>query len=237
MPHSVINQPIDPIMEAYVILLKRLADSVYGFFTALGYIMLYTNAIAAFSIVCLSAPFYIIVTSLIRMTLRQEAGSIHVHATAEVQSGPCGLLDEIIAPTVDESQADLPNGFSNNNTAVKINRHIHTLPTELPPAIPPYLKDCEFYYNTVDMNLIENYSLCLEGRLQVVRLTIDKQSISSGPGYIKMVLENLERGRMPKFSEREGVLERSKNKKAMLELWNRVYVGPAEWLLRVLEEA
>ncbi|KAL9071745.1 MAG: hypothetical protein Q9161_004009 [Pseudevernia consocians] len=237
MPYSVINQPTGSVMEAYVILLNRLADSVYGFFTALGYITLYTTAIAAFSIVCLLAPFYIIVTSLIGVTPRQEAGSTHVRTTAKVQSDPRGLLHEMIAATVDKSQANLPSGSPNNNTVVKINRHIDARPTELPPAIPPYLKDCEFYYNTVDMNLIENYSLCLKGRLQVVRLTIDKQCISNGPGYIKMVLENLERGRMPKLSKREGVFERSKNKKAMLELRNKVYVGPAEWLLRVLEEA
>ena len=51
-----------------------------------------------------------------------------------------------------------------------------------------------------------------------------------------MVLRNLERGRPPHFRERNGFVERSERKRGMLELGIRVYVGPTEWLLKILEE-
>ena len=59
---------MESVNEAYAIFLTRLAGSVYGLFTALGCIMLYITAIAAFPIVCQSATFWTIVTSLTCVT-------------------------------------------------------------------------------------------------------------------------------------------------------------------------
>lgn len=39
------------------------------------------------------------------------------------------------------------------------------IPADLPPAIPRHLADCEFYYNTVDLNDVEDPSVLLEGSL------------------------------------------------------------------------
>lgn len=90
---------------------------------------------------------------------------------AEVQSG---LPDEANAVTVDESLADISNGFSASTTASKVDSHVHVIPTEFAPAIPPYRMDCEFFYNTADLNLPGNSKLLLVGRLQTVRLTMDE---------------------------------------------------------------
>ena len=156
------------------------------------------------------------------MDPRQEVDSHNLRIVAEVQRG---LPDEATVVTVDKSLADIPNGSLADIIAMKINGHLHVLPTELPPAIPPYLKDREVFYNKVDMKFHENSKLLLVGRGQMVRLTICGRRISSGPGCVKMVLENYDRMSVSSESER-----------GVLELWNRVYVGPAEWLVRVLEE-
>lgn len=76
------------------------------------------------------------------------------------------------------------------------------------------------------MRLSKNSSLLVVGSLQVARLTIDGQSLSRSPGYIRMVLENFERGR----------IARGETVRAKLEFLDRVYVGPTEWLLRVMME-
>lgn len=161
--------------------------------------MLYTTVVATFLIVYTSATLYNIFTTPIGMTARQEAGSDDLREVAEAPTIPVNG-----SPPGTEPQA----------------------PTPLPPAIPPYLEDCEFYYNTVNMRLSKNSSLLVVGGLQVARLTIDGQSLSRSPGYIRMVLENFERGR----------IARGETVRAKLEFWDRVYVGPTEWLLRVMME-
>lgn len=171
MPHGVTNHPMESVVETYAILLKRLAHVVYDLFTTLGCIMLYITVLAAFPNVCLSAAFYITVTSLISMTPQHEANSDNPRAAAEVQSG---LPDEANAVTVDQSLADVSNGFSASTTASKVDSHVHLIPTEFLPVIPSYRMDCEFFYNRADLNLPRNSELLLVGRLQMVRLTMDE---------------------------------------------------------------
>lgn len=133
--------------------------------------MLYITVLAAFPNVHLSATFYITVTSLISMTPQHEANSDNPRAAAKVQSG---LPDEANAVTVDQSLADISNGFSASTTSSKVDSHIHVIPTEFMPAIPPYVTDCEFFYNMTDVKLPGYSKLLLVGRLRMVRLTMDE---------------------------------------------------------------
>ncbi|CAF9943005.1 MAG: hypothetical protein ALECFALPRED_010423 [Alectoria fallacina] len=132
--------------------------------------MLYITAIAAFPIVCLSATFFTIVTSLTGVTPQKEVNSDDLAAAVEVQSG---LPDESIAVTVHEYLAGALTGSSNKSATIKLNGHNYVLPTDLPSAIPPYLENCEFFYNTADMDLFEKSKLLLEGNLKMARLTMD----------------------------------------------------------------
>lgn len=69
----------------------------------------------------------------------------------------------------------------------------------------------------------------------MARVTIDGQCLTCNTGYANNMLLNLERTRYDDSGGGEMVLV-SESKRAQLELGKRVYVGPAEWLLRVLKQ-
>ncbi len=81
MPHDATRCPLDSVEEAYAISLKRLADFVYGLFTALRCIMMYATIGITFPVAFLSATFYVLVTSLDGVTPWQQAGSGFLPAT------------------------------------------------------------------------------------------------------------------------------------------------------------
>lgn len=219
----------------FAIRFKCLSDSVDDLINAMKLITLHLFVAAVFPIVCLSATFYIIVTSLIGVT--SWPFFIIVASLMDVMTGQ--ELEPDIARTVAEQQcneafavnvgrslADISNGSSKSTMGVKKDRHVRFLSTDLlPPAIPSHLKDCDFFYNTADMDLVDNSTLLLKGKLRQVRLTMDGQHIWCSVKKPKMVL---------KKCERRGV--RGESKRGRLELGSRVYAGPAEWLVRVLKE-
>ena len=240
MPHKSTNHSTAPVIEAYAVFVKRLADSAYDLLAALGCIILYTIVIATFLIVYISATFYIIITTLDGMTLRQEADIDNLRPAADVQRG---MADEAIATTVDESQTTTANGSLTDVPILQINgRSLETelqVPTtELPPAIPGYLKDYEFFYNTADMSLAENARLLTakEGEPRYSRLTTGGECLIGDPAKIMRILQALELARVTKFGMEEGIIECCESARGKLELGDRVYVGQAWWLLRVMEE-
>ena len=103
-----------------------------------------------------------------------------------------------------------------------------------PPAIPPHLKDCEFYYNNVDLDPVQDSPLFKSER-PIVRITVDGLSQTCDPESAKIFLQNLDTLRKITVSN-AGILDLGEEKRGKLEVKNRVYVGPAQWLLRVLME-
>lgn len=240
MPHEATNRPTGSVIEAYAVFVKRLADSAYDLLAALGCIILYTIVIATFLILYISATFYIIITTLNGMNPRQEADLDNLSAVVDVQSG---IPDEAIATTVDKSLNTTANRSLIKVPILQVNgRSLETEPqvptTELLPAIPWYLKDYEFFYNTADMNLPENARLLTaeDGKPTYSRLTICGRCLFSDPAQVKSVLQHLELERVTEFSLEEGIIESCESVRGKLELGDRVYVGQAVWLLRVLEE-
>ena len=213
------------IIEAYIILLQRMAKSVYGLLTALRCVMLDIIVVTVFPIVCLFATFYIIMISLAGVRPLQEVGDLSV--TAEVQT------HEVGAVIADNSPADMPKGSSESATAIEDDGHTYILSTNPLPAIPPHLKDCEYFTNTVNLNLLEPSVVLVEGDLVQVRLRVGQRCFICGSGYAKMVLENLIKELMVRGPDGFGC---AGNERGRLEMGTRVYVGPVEWLLRILME-
>ena len=56
------------------------------------------------------------------------------------------------------------------------------------------------------------------------------------PAHVKSVLPHLELERVTRFSLEEGINESCESVRGKLELGDRVDVGQAVWLLRVLEQ-
>ena len=225
MFHGTTRHLMYSIIEAYIVLLQRLADSVCGLLTALGCVMLQIIVVAVFPIVCLFATFYIIMTSLAGVSPLQELSESSV--TAELQAHEVGTV------TADNSPADIINGSSESATAVEDGGHTYILSTNPLPAIPCHLKTCEYFTNTVNLNLLEAPFLLVEGDLIQVRLGVGQRCFVCGLGYAKMVLENLIKELNVRGPDGVGCAE---NERGRLEMGTRVYVGPVEWLLRVLME-
>ena len=229
------------VIEAYAILLQNLNESVRDLLTALGCVILHMIALAVFPIDCLLATFYSIVTSLMGVTPRPKVDmnslceATGLDSNEEGTVNEQGSINEVGAISADASFADIPNGASRSATAIKLDGHTHIIPADLPPAIPLHLADCEFYYNTVDLNDVEDPNVLLEGSLQVARVTIDGQCLTCNAGYANNMLLNLEHTRYVDSGGGE-MVQVSESKRAQLELGKRVYVGPAEWLLRVLKQ-
>lgn len=134
-------------------------------------------ALAVFPIDCLLATFYALVKSLMDVTPRQEVDmdglceATGLHPNEESTTNEQGTINEqgsvneVGAISADASFADIPNGASRSATAIKLDGYTHIIPAALPPAIPPHLADCEFYYNILDLNDVEDPSVLLEGSL------------------------------------------------------------------------
>ena len=145
--------------------------------------------------------------------------------------------------TDDPSLSTTANGSSVNIPILLVNDRIHKIQPEvlangLPPVIPSWLKDFEFFYNTADLTLPESSRLLMEeeGKPCFARLTIRGECILSDLEHAKGILQRCDLEKVTKFSLEEGVLECGEAERAKLELGNRVYVGSTVLLLRVLEE-
>ena len=249
---------MEPAIEAYAIVSRRLAYTVCDLLTAIRCVTMHIIAILIFPIFLLSITFKTIVTTLMSMTLPQNAPhhpappthdsptshSVDLYESSSNSSGNSSVpIDLKYIGHVDGLLTDIPEGCVRSATVVKINGRLQITPADPPPgnylgpppAIPSHLKNCEFYYNSVDIDLIEHTSRLQNGQPQVVRVTVDEHCRTCAPGYAKVFLESLEAGRLVSFKD-DGGVELSDSKRGKLEMTNRVYVGPVDWLLRVLIE-
>ena len=234
---------MESVIDAYAIHFKRLADSVCDLLNVMGRIVTHVTEIAELSIVLVSVIFYSIVTALMGATSRQDLTDFSASPT---RASPLPHLVDVDNPsghdigTVDNSLRDIPEGYSRDASVLKVDGQIHFIPADISlanppyiaPAIPPHLKDCELYYTTIDLEHPEDSGFLLQDR---VRLTINGQRLVCAREYAKTALETLESRREINFNE-EGGITLGESKRGGLELRDRVYVGPAEWLLRVLAE-
>lgn len=165
------------------------------------------------------------------------SGAMSLHADSAETEDPALSTDY-------PSLSTTANGSLVNIPILRVNDRIHEiqpemLPDGLPPVIPSWLKDFEFFYNTADWTLPENSNLLMEveGKPCFARLTIRGECILSDLEYAKGVLQRCDLEKVTRFSLEEGILECGEPERAKLELGNRVYVGSTVLLLRVLEEA
>ena len=162
-----------------------------------------------------------------RSTARFSTKSVYYNRHSLKQDS--GNLDSSSHEPSSHSDRDIISDLLESGTNVPYGRvksasfgHQSTIPPPTPPAIPPHLKDCEFYYNrdnTVIVDHVENSHMLNDDGQPIVRITVDGVSRICSPEAAKDFLQSLE----PK-------------KRGILEMKNRVYVGPVRWLVRVLIE-
>ena len=259
---------MEPIIEAYAISFKRLADLDRDLLKALRCLMMHIIAILAFPVYFLAITFCTIVMTLMGVAPRQDAPQQDApqqdfphHPFAPTQTSPT-----LSAVDVDSTS----NEFISNSDLITINQvggisqvggwlgkipdgrvksasvgHPRTISSNPPPAsssylsdppaISPHLKDCEFYYNDLDEEPLENSAMLNDGGQPIVHITVDGVSQIYLPGDARTFLQNLENKRTVTFNDAGG-FDRGEGKRGKLEMRNRVYVGPVQWLLRVLIE-
>ena len=247
--HDTTRYLMEPIIEAYAIGFKRLANLIRDLLNALGCLMRHIVEILAFPIYFLAITFYAIVMTLVGVAPRQDFPhypftpsstlySVDLDNSSNESSNNSDLLS---FSQVDGSLTRIPDGCVKSASL----GHLRITPPNPPPAspdhlppppaIPPHLKDCEFYYKNVVEDLLEIPPLLNDGGQPIVRLTVDGVRQHCIPGFAKSFLQSLETMR-PTTVNDAGGFDLGEEKRGKLELRNRVYVGPAQWLVRVLIE-
>ena len=174
----------------------------------------------------------------------RSALSLKDEADSNDTEDPSPSTDDPSVNTPDPSLSTAANGSSVGIPILRVNGRIHEIqPTVLinglPPVIPSWLQDFEFFYNTADLVLPENSILLMEkdGKPCWVRLTMRGECIFRHPEHAKRVLQHCDLEKVTRFSLEEGIFECGEPERAKLELRYRVFVGSTVLLLRVLEEA
>ena len=252
---------MEPIIEAYAIGSMRLVDLIRDLLDTLECIMRHIVAILALPIYFLAITFCTIVMTLMDVAPLQDfphhpsmptdypptlssggpegsgdlEGSVVLEGSS-INNSEWGLIRNMAGwrgKTPDGRVKSAPVGqlravFSNPPSASSHN-------FSLPPAIPPHLKDCEFYYKDVDVDIEGKSPVLNDDGQPIVQITVDGKSHNHVPESAKTFLHSLESLRRVTVNEAGG-LDVGEEKRGKLELRDRVYVGPARWLLRVLIE-
>ena len=252
---------MEPIIEAYAIGFKLLADLIRDLLNALKCLMMHIVAILAFPIHFLAITFYTIVMTLMDVAPRQDfphLPSMPTHTRPTLSSAELEGLVDVEGSVQHEGSSNNISEWSFIRNGVDWRGktpdgrvksapigHLRIVPSNSPsasyhsfsppPAIPPHLKDCEFYYNDVGVDLVGKSPVPDDGGQPIMRITVDGQSHHYVPESAKTFLHSLESLRMVTVNEAGG-RDVGEEKRGKLELRDRVYVGPARWLLRVLIE-
>ena len=220
---------MEPIIETCAIGFTRLADLIYdllNLLSALSCLMWHIVVILASPIYFLTITFYTIVMTLVSVAPRQ--GFRHNPFTPKHTP-----------PTLYPVSLDSSSNESSNSSDLLITPQDPPPASpdshSLPPAIPPHLKDCEFYYNDVDIDHVEKSPTYGFTGHPVVRLNVD--------GVTRVCMHEIARNFLQNLPETTTIGGSNadepdfvEEKRAMLELRDRVYVGPVQWLVRVLIE-
>lgn len=249
MMHGTTRYLLEPIIEAYAISFKRLAHLIRDLLNASRCLVRHIVVILAFPIYFLAIIFRTIVMTLAGATPRQD---FPPYPTTPTHTSATPYSLDLDSPSNELSNKSDFVLFSHMVTKLSGGRgksasvgHPRIIPPNPPPggpddlppprAIPPHLKDCEFYYNNVDIDIASCPPPLDSCGLPNVRITVDGESKTCVPGYAMTFLQSLESTRPVTVNEAGG-FDLGEEKRAMLELRDRVYVGPAQWLVRVLIE-
>ena len=237
-----------PIIEAYATGFKRLVDLIRAFLNALGCLMMHIVVITASPIFFLTITFYTIVTTLVGFGPRQGfrlCPFMPKHTSPTLNPGSSNessnSSDLLSFSHVDGSLPQNPHGRVKSASVGDLHITSPNPPPaspdypSLPPAIPPHLKDCEFYYNDVNIDHVEKSPTFGFTGHPVVRINIDGVTHVCMHGRARYFLENLE-DKMTVIENDDGESDLIEEKRGMLEMRDRVYVGPVQWLVRILIE-
>ena len=214
---------MEPIIEAYA---TGLPDLVRDLLNASRCLMRHIVAILAIPICLLAILLCIISTTLLGVDPPQD--SPHDPSTP-THTSP---RPTYISPTVHSADNDSSSNESINNPRVTSAGvgHLGMTPLITPPAtpahnptpraIPSHIKelDCEIYFN----------GCVISG--ERVRLDINGITKMCDPAYAIRWLQSQE------SLTGMGDLNPGEEVRAQLELGDRIFVGPATWLIRVIKE-
>ena len=249
MMHRTTRQLMIPIIETYAIGFELLADLISDLLNDLISLMIHIVVMIALPVYFLAITFYTIVMTLLGVAPQQDfphhpVTPNHIsptpssvepdNASNEGNSNPKHYLIGQVGGWLKK----LPDGRVKSASVGHL--RINTPPTSAdslspPPAIPPHLKNCEYYYHDLDEELLDKSVTINDGGQPIVRITVDGVSQLLFPESATTFLQSLESIELGTVND-DGVLELSQGKRGKLEMRHRVYVGPVQWLLRVLRE-
>lgn len=238
---------LESTIETYALGFNLLADLIREFLDVSKDLMMQIVLMLAFPIYFLAIILFTIVLTLLGVAPRQDfllPRSTPTHASVELDSlrkERSNSSDSKAIRHADRSRLKTSDGRAPGafvgHSRINTPRPPSASPNylSLSHAIPPHLQDCEFYYNNVDIDIVENSPMLKSSERPLARITVDGESHTHNTVSAKRFLENLETERRMTVNN-AGIFDLGEEKRGKMELKNRVYVGPALWLLRVLME-
>ena len=213
----------EPAIETYAIGFERMIGHVRDLLATLICIMRHILAILVF-------PIYLLAVGYCTILIPE---AFPHHPLTRINSSPTlNSVDTDSSSHESQSPDECVKGASVDHLRIPSPNPPPASPDypSLPPAIPEHLKECEFYYNDVNVDLATHSPTLDLGGQRKVRLHVDRVTRTCTSGHARAWLEVLE------SQTGDGDLEPGEQRRAQLELGDRVYVGPASWLIRVLME-